>query len=110
MQDGWRTQLPLPRCYIDFAVIIHLKHRLKFLNIDRNVSQQYSNDVFVVFFFSFCQLILSINDAICELPCDLELVLAVLTSHHGNISVQKLPQICTEHIVKWGKSGVGIKR
>ena len=24
-------------------------------------------------------------------------------SHHGNISVQKLPQICTFHIVKMGE-------
>ena len=29
--------------------------------------------------------------------------------HHGNTSVQKLPQISTLHLVKWGKSGVGIK-
>ena len=32
-----------------------------------------------------------------------------VTNHHGNISVQMLPQICTLHIVKWGKSGVDIK-
>ena len=30
--------------------------------------------------------------------------------HHGNISVQKLPQICTQHIVKRGKSGVDLKK
>ena len=28
---------------------------------------------------------------------------AGLKSHHGNISVQKLPQISTEHIVKMGE-------
>ena len=33
----------------------------------------------------------------------------VKTFHHGNVSVQKLPQISILHIVKWGKSGVGLK-
>ena len=32
-----------------------------------------------------------------------------LIDHHGDISVQKLPQICTLHIVKMGKSGIDIE-
>ena len=32
-----------------------------------------------------------------------------VSSHHGNIYVQKKPKVCTYHIVKRGKRGVGIK-